>query len=127
VRLLPDTHLLIWAAAGVGLSPEADALIRNPDNSLLFSAASIWEVAIKAALKRPGFNAEPAVLRRALADSGYVEIPVTADHAAAVMHLPPIHKDPFDRLLIAQAAREGAVLLTSDATVARYPGPVRKV
>jgi PIN domain nuclease of toxin-antitoxin system len=127
MRLLLDTHLLIWAAAGVGLSATADALVRDEANVPMFSAASIWEVAIKAPLRRPDFGADPAILRRALLDNGYVELPVWSEHAAAVAHLPLIHKDPFDRLLIAQAVSEGAVLLTSDAIIAKYPGPIRRV
>jgi len=93
----------------------------------LFSVASVWEIAIKFALGRPDFRVDPRALRRGLLDNGYAELPVTADHALATLALPPIHKDPFDQLLVAQATVEGVVLLTADPTVAGYPGPVRLV
>jgi PIN domain nuclease of toxin-antitoxin system len=93
----------------------------------MFSPVSIWEVAIKHDLRRPDFGLDPSLLRRMLLDNGYEELPVTSRHAVAVVGLPAIHKDPFDRLLIAQAAAEGVTLLTSDQTLARYPGPIRKV
>ena len=127
MRLLLDTHLLIWAAedSGPGALRGADVLIDDPANDLMFSAASIWEMAIKFALRRPDFPFDPRTLRRALLDNGYEELPVTAEHAAATTDLPPIHKDPFDRLLVAQAAVEGLLLLTTDTVVARYPGPIR--
>jgi PIN domain nuclease of toxin-antitoxin system len=132
VRLLLDTHLLLWAAAGEtgpsGPMPgAAEALIIDPENELCFSAASIWEVSIKAGLGRADFRVDPHALRRGLLDNGYVELPVTSAHAAAVGQLPAIHQDPFDRMLVAQATAEGAVLLTSDAAVADYPGPIRRV
>ena len=97
------------------------------DHQVLFSVASLWEVAIKFALGRPEFHVDPRVLRRGLLDNGYAELTVTADHALATVSLPPIHKDPFDRLLIAQAVVEGITLLTVDATLLRYPGPIRRV
>lgn len=109
------------------MSPEADSLIDDEDNALCFSAASIWEVAIKAARRRADFAVEPHALRRSLIDNGYEELFVTSEHAAAVAVLPPIHKDPFDRLLVAQAGVAGITLLTSDAVMARYPGPIRAV
>jgi PIN domain nuclease of toxin-antitoxin system len=99
----------------------------DPTNQLHFSAASIWEVAIKFALGRPGFRVDPHLLRRALLDNGYVETPITAEHGAAVAGLPPLHKDPFDRLLIAQAMVEGLMLITTDRVLARYPGPIQAV
>lgn len=131
MRLLLDTHLLLWAAfdePGAGRLPKAAAeLIGNPDNRLLFSAASIWETAIKSALGRPDFRADAGLLRRGLLDNGYEELPITSLHAAAVRQLPLLHKDPFDRLLIAQATVEEVTLLTVDAEVASYPGPIRRV
>jgi PIN domain nuclease of toxin-antitoxin system len=96
-------------------------------NELLFSAASLWEITIKNALGRDDFRVEPRVLRRALLDNGYVELPITSDHAVNVDSLPPLHEDPFDRLLIAQALVEGITLLTADKNVARDRGPVRKI
>jgi PIN domain nuclease of toxin-antitoxin system len=126
-ELLLDTHLLLWAAAGSGLPASVEAMLQDPDVAPMFSAASIWEVAIKAGLGRPDFKADANLLRRGLLDNGYVELPVTSAHAAAVTLLPALHKDPFDRLLVAQASVEGVVLLTADAMVARYPGPIELV
>jgi PIN domain nuclease of toxin-antitoxin system len=109
------------------LSSVAAALLKDERNQLFFSALSIWEVAIKSALNKKDFNTDARVLRRGLLDAGYLELPITSEHAVAVYSLPPIHKDPFDRLLIAQAMVEGITLLTADRQVARYPGPIRKV
>jgi len=128
VKLLLDTHLLLWAAAASARLPAAAAaLLDDLENVPLFSAASLWEVAIKRGLGREDFRVDPRLLRRGLLDNGYDELPVTGAHAVAVDGLPPIHKDPFDRLLVAQASVEGIVLLTADPVVARYPGPVRHV
>jgi PIN domain nuclease of toxin-antitoxin system len=128
LRLLLDTHLLVWASTGSEKLPsEAHALIEDPANELLFSAISIWEVAIKFALQRPSFKIDPRILRRGLLATGYVELPVTARHAETILSLPPIHKDPADRILIAQAIAEGITLLTVDATIASYPGPIRAI
>ena len=84
-------------------------------------------MAIKQGLGRADFEVEPRALRRGLLDGGYGELAVTSAHAVAIASLPPIHKDPFDRLLIAQAMVEGITLLTVDPVVSRYPGPVRRV
>ncbi|MGC2475027.1 MAG: type II toxin-antitoxin system VapC family toxin [Candidatus Sulfotelmatobacter sp.] len=128
MKLLLDTHLLLWAAGHPNrLSAAVLKLIDNPANELFFSAASIWEVAIKRGLGRSDFQADPRLLRRGLLDNGYSELPILSHHVVAIDSLPLIHKDPFDRLLVAQATVEGISLLTSDTVVARYPGPVRKV
>jgi PIN domain nuclease of toxin-antitoxin system len=128
VKLLLDTHLLLWAAAGsASLPAEAAALIDEPANELTFSAASLWEIAIKSGLGRADFRADSRLLRRGLLDNGYVELPITSEHALAVTSLPNLNRDPFDRLLIAQAKIEGILLLTADPLVAAYPGPVQKV
>lgn len=128
MKLLLDTHLLLWAAAHPDrLSAQARELIEAPDNELVFSAASLWEIAIKRGLGRSDFRLEPRVLRRALIDNGYVELPITGSHALAIDELAPLHKDPFDRMLIAQASSEGITLLTTDAAVAQYAGPIRRV
>ena len=128
MKLLLDTHLLLWAAGDPDrLSATARALIGAPENEVWFSAASVWEVAIKSGLGRADFQVNPRLLRRGLLDNGYHELPVGSEHAVAIDRLPPLHKDPFDRLLVAQAMVEGITLLTSDAMVAQYPGPVRKV
>lgn len=126
--LLLDTHLLLWAAGTPDrLSTEARLLLEEPDNQLAFSAASLWEIAIKRGLGRSDFQVDPRLLRRGLTDNGYRELAITGEHALQVDALPPIHKDPFDRILVAQAMAEGITLLTSDDIVARYPGPVRRV
>ena len=128
MKLLLDTHLLLWAASAPDrLSPEALALIEDPDNSLMFSAASLWEITIKQGLGRSDFQVDPRLLRRGLIDNGYIELSITSDHALAVASLPPLHKDPFDRLLAAQSQIEGVLLVTADPILAQYPGPVRLV
>jgi PIN domain nuclease of toxin-antitoxin system len=128
VKLLLDTRLLLWAAGQPErLSTLATTLLADPRNELLFSAASLWEVAIKRGIGRADFRVEPRLLRRGLLDNGYRELPIAGEHAVAIDSLPPIHKDPFDRILVAQAMIEGITLLTSDPLVAQYPGPVRQV
>ncbi len=128
MRLLLDTHILLWAgAASPRLPAQARDVIYDPDSDLLFSVVSIWEIAIKDGLGRRSFHTNAGAMRRGLLDNFYRELPVTGDHAVAVEKLPPIHKDPFDRILVAQATVEGVTLLTADPVVARYPGPVRLV
>jgi PIN domain nuclease of toxin-antitoxin system len=128
VKLLVDTHLLLWAAGQPNrLSAAARRLLNDQSNELLFSAASIWEIAIKNTLGRDDFKVEPRLLRRGLLDNGWVELPITGQHAVGIDGLPPVHKDPFDRLLLAQALSEGITLLTSDVNLTRYGPPVRKV
>lgn len=128
MKLLLDTQLLLWAAGQPErLSKTARKLLDDPRNELIFSAASLWEVAIKNSLGREDFRVEPRLLRRGLLDNGYTELPITSQHAVSTDGLPPLHKDPFDRLLLSQALSEGITLLTADTTLAQYPGPVRKV
>ena len=128
MKLLLDTPLLLWAAENPGrLSAAARDLIADPANEPLFSAASLWEIGIKSGLGRQNFTYDPRSLRRDLLDHGYTEVPVTGEHANAVLTLPRLHRDPFDRLLIAQSIVEGIILLTADPTMARYPGLVRLV
>ncbi|NLV32569.1 MAG: type II toxin-antitoxin system VapC family toxin [Acidobacteria bacterium] len=128
MKLLIDTPLLLWAAGAPDrLSAVARSLIEESENDLFFSAAGLWEIAIKRNLGRNDFHVDARVLRRSLLDNGYRELPITSEHAVAVDTLPPIHKDPFDRILVAQATVEGITLLTSDSVVAQYPGPVRLV
>ncbi|WP_237479870.1 type II toxin-antitoxin system VapC family toxin [Lichenibacterium dinghuense] len=128
MRLLLDTHVLLWAAAGSDrLRTAGRALIADRANRLVFSAVSICEIAIKRGLDRADFRTDAEFLRGELRDVGYEDLSVTSVHAAAVAKLPPIHKDPFDRLLIAQAIVEGITLLTADATILRYPGPIQRV
>ena len=128
MKFLLDTHLLLWAAGEPKrLSKAVRSLLEDADNELLFSAASLWEVAIKSALRRKDFRVEVRLLRRGLLDNGYSELPIVSDHVVAIESLPPIHKDPFDRVLVAQATVEGITLLTNDPVVAQYPGPIRRV
>lgn len=128
MKYLLDTHLLIWAANDPEkLSSKAVALMTNPEHELLFSAASMWEIAIKNGLGRADFKVNARLLRRGLLDNDYSELTISSAHAVFVEGLPLIHKDPFDRILIAQATVEGITLLTADATVAKYPGSIEFV
>lgn len=125
MRLLLDTHLLIWAAsAPEQLSGRARDLIENIDNQPWFSAASLWEIAIKAGLGRPDFRIDGSLLRRGLLDHGWQELAITGAHALAVQGLPALHRDPFDRLLVAQALSEGMALITADSAMPAYPGTI---
>jgi PIN domain nuclease of toxin-antitoxin system len=128
MRLLLDTHLLLWAAGEPDrLSTVARKLIKDSGNELTFSAASFWEIAIKRGLGRDDFQVDPRLLRRGLLDNSYSELLIGSDHALAIDGLPRLHKDPFDRILVAQAMVEGITLLTVDPLVAQYAGPVRRV
>jgi len=128
VKFLLDTHLLLWIAGyPERLSEDLLNELTDPANELVFSAASLWEISIKSALGREDFRVDPRVLRQGLLDNGYVELPITSEHAVSTDALPPLHKDPFDRILLAQALTEGVTLLTADEQLAQYPGPVRKV
>ena len=123
MKLLLDTHMLLWAAAGT-LPKDAEKMVTDGNNALYFSPASIWEIGNKKNLGRSDFKADLEVLRRGLLDNQYQELPITSLHALAVNDLPQIHKDPFDRMLLAQAKAEGITLLTSDSTLREYSGPV---
>ncbi len=128
MKLLLDTHLLLWAAGDPDRLPAAARrLLDDLQNELIFSSASLWEVAIKHGLSRGDFRVDTRLLRRGLLDNGYGELPITSEHAVALDSLPSIHKDPFDRILIAQSMVEGITLLTTDPLVAQYPAPIRKV
>jgi PIN domain nuclease of toxin-antitoxin system len=128
VKLLLDTHLLLWAAGNPNrLSSNARNLINDADNELLFSAASLWEISIKRGLGRPDFKIDSRLFRRGLLDNGYGELPIISDHVVAIDMLPVIPKDPFDRILISQAMVEGITLLTTDSLLMQYPGPIRNV
>ena len=124
VIAMVDTHLLLWAVASSRRLPKgARTFILDTANELFYSAASAWEVAIKSALRRRDFKANPTVLVRALAQSGFSELPVTAAHTARVAGLPALHRDRFDRLLVAQSLAEPMTLLTNDVVLAGY-GPL---
>jgi PIN domain nuclease of toxin-antitoxin system len=128
MKLLLDTHVLLWAAGRPDRLPaKARRLLSDQRNELNFSSASLWEIAIKNGLGRDDFQVDARLLRRGLLDNGYLELPITSEHAVAIDGLPPIHKDPFDRLLVAQSMVEGITLLTADPLVAQYPAPVQKV
>lgn len=128
MKLLLDTHILLWAAGHPEkLSEMSRALIAAPSNSLFFSTASVWEIVIKLGLGRPDFKVDPQRFRKMLAKHAYAELPVTAEHAVAVQALPPLHRDPFDRLLLAQARTEGMLLLTGDARIIQYQDSVLAV
>ena len=128
MKLLLDTQVLLWAAGSPRRLPRAGrALLEDEANELMFSPASLRELAINQQLGRADFRADARLPRRGLLDNGYAEIPVTSAHAVALDLLPPLHKDPFDRMLIAQALVEGIMLLTADANLARYPGPIQAI
>jgi PIN domain nuclease of toxin-antitoxin system len=128
MRLLLDSHLLVWLSAETAKLPTtARQLIEDSENMLFFSSASLWELMVKYALGKNDIPVHPRVLHRALLGNNFTELPVTGFYALAVENLPSIHKDPFDRILIAQAMSEGMTLLTSDETVALYNAPVQLV
>ena len=128
MTFLLDTHLLLWAAGDPRrLSSKAQTLLGDPATELMFSTASIWEVVIKNALGRSDFCVDPQQLRNGLIQNDYSELEIRSEHTLAVGSLPPIHKDPFDRILIAQAQVESVTLLTTDNKVAGYPGPIQAV
>ncbi|RMG32358.1 MAG: type II toxin-antitoxin system VapC family toxin [Gammaproteobacteria bacterium] len=125
MKVLLDTHILLWAAGmPERLMESARALLEARENELWFSAASLWEIAIKSALNRTDFQVDPRLLRRALRDNGYQELAVTSRHAVEIDLLPPVHKDPFDRMLVAQSLVEGLTLLTADDLLVEYPGSI---
>jgi len=128
MKVLLDTHLLLWAAGEPErLSEQARTVLNNENNALFFSAASLWEITIKNGLGRSDFQVDTRLLRRGLLDNGYRELSIASEHVVAIDGLPTIHKDPFDRVLVAQAMVEGITLLTSDSMVKQYPGPIQGV
>ncbi len=128
MKLLFDTHLLLWAAtAARKVPPAARELMEDQENDLCFSVVSVWEVAIKRAAGRDDYMIEPAILRTGLLAAGYFELPINSFHALAVSGLPLLHRDPFDRMLLSQAAVEGMILVTSDVKLASYSYPIRLV
>lgn len=128
MRILLDTQIVLWTAAEPDKLPTvARAVLADPDNDIAFSVVNLWEIAIKRSLNRPSFQINPRRLRERLIATGFIELAVTGEHALAVEHLPPIHRDPFDRILVAQAITEGLVLLTSDRMLDGYPGQIRRV
>ena len=125
MRLLLDTHIALWALVDSPRLPaKARLLILAPDNEVVVSAASVWEIAIKHGLAKKNMPVSGAEAKSWFTRAGYTLLPVTADHAALVEELPPHHADPFDRILVAQALDEPLRLLTHDPTVARYSDTV---
>ena len=123
-----DTHLLLWAALFPDRLPKkARQLMNESGNMLYFSTASIWEMSIKLTRPRDDLEIDIRQWRSGLLDNGYNELSITSLHAMSVRDLPDIHKDPFDRLLLAQAMREDLTLVTADEILATYPGPILKV
>ena len=121
MRLLLDTHLLLWALAEPErLDHATRAALEDPENEVLFSAASIWEIAIKARLGRTDFAVEPTEILRAALDTGFTELPIRARTTTLVAELPFHHRDPFDRLLVAQAMSEPVRLYTADPLLPPY-------
>ncbi|MFY7959482.1 MAG: type II toxin-antitoxin system VapC family toxin [Elsteraceae bacterium] len=121
MRLLLDTNILIWAVDKPSvLDLQTQSMLRDQANDVHFSAASIWEIAIKAGLGKSGFAAQPDVIAEAAQATGFIELPVSSRDAIGVQHLPAHHKDPFDRLLIAQALAGPYQFLTSDSALAAY-------
>lgn len=126
--LLLDTQLLIWAAYTPNrLSSSLAAELVDRRNDIRYSLVSLWEVAIKASLRREDFQVDPAALRMGLLREGFQELPIEVEHVLAVQQLPWIHRDPFDRLLVAQALRAGLLLLTTDRTLVCYGEVVRSL
>lgn len=126
MHLLLDTHLLVWAMGSPQRLPEGlTEMLEDPANTPVFRVASLWELMIKQALNRPDFRVQPALLRRALLEGDWHELPISSEHVLAVADLPPLHRDPFDRLLLAQAKADGLLLITRDQQLAHYPGPIR--
>ncbi|WP_280776451.1 type II toxin-antitoxin system VapC family toxin [Rhizobium sp. SG_E_25_P2] len=119
---MADTNILLWMMSShPRLSQNHLNVLRSPANEIYFSATSIFEIAVKQQIGKFDFNVDAAEIRAALIERGYRELPVTGAHAVRVLDLPLIHRDPFDRLLIAQALSEDLVLMTADHVVADYP------
>ena len=128
MQLLLDTHVLLWSAGAPERLPAgARSLIDDPDNQPWFSVASLWEIALKSGQGRADFKVDAGLLRRGLLDHGWQELPITGPHALAVQGLPALHRDPFDRILVAQALSEGMVLMTSDAALPASPGTIVRI
>jgi len=128
MKFLLDTHYVLWIPIeDPKISRRARTILENPENQFVFSVSSIWEIAIKKGQQRRDFRSDPREIRRLMIENGYEELNIQSHHVVAVDSLPPIHKDPFDRVLIAQAIIEGITLLTADPKIAQYPGPIREV
>lgn len=121
MRLLLDTHILLWMSYTPDrLSAKGRRAVQSVDNEIFFSVVSLWEIGVKRALGRRDFFFDPHILRGELIARGFIELPVSGEHALAVSQLPPLHRDPFDRLLLCQALVEGLTIVTKDKLVAQY-------
>lgn len=128
MKLLLDTHILLWIISVSNRLPDSTRLLlADPQNQLFFSDVSLWEIAIKNGLGRANFQVNPRMLRRELLIHGYKELTITSEHVVSIDSLPSVHKDPFDRLLLTQAMVEGITLLTNDAVLSKYPGPIQLI
>lgn len=128
MRVLLDTHVLLWALTEpLRLDAETRTTIESGADEVLFSSASIWEIAIKTGLRRADFAVKPTEIVQAALDTGFVELPVRSTAAALVAELPLLHRDPFDRLLVAQAIVEPAILYTADQHLQPYTELVRRI
>ena len=128
MKFLLDTEFVLWVPIDDRrIGGQAREILTDSANQFVFSVSSIWEIAIKKALRRQDFQFDPREIRRLLIENGYEELTLQSRHVVAVDSMAPIHKDPFDRILIAQAMVEGITLLTADPVIARYPGPILKV
>lgn len=127
-RFLVDTQLLLWNVYGSRKLPARVArLFRDGRHQFFYSAASLWEIAIKGSRGRKDFVVDVGAVRETLEENGFHELPIAGAHAVALAALPPIHGDPVDRMLVAQALVEPLALLTSDQVLAAYPATVEVV
>ena len=122
MRYLLDTHVLLWAAEDT--LPRSARKYFSEEHTLYFSSASLWEIVIKRALNREDFQIDPRAFHTALIAAGYLELSITSQHALTLESLPPIHKDPFDRILLSQAITEKMDLVTADAYLSNYPNHI---
>ena len=123
MKLLLDTNILLLAASDE-LPKLAEEYVLDESNELYYSAVSIWEIVIKRSLNRSDFDADPHLMHTALLENGYTQLAIEAKHTLLTGALPMIHKDPFDRILVAQSISEGISLLTTDEILTKYPAPL---
>jgi PIN domain nuclease of toxin-antitoxin system len=125
VRLLLDTNVLLWTLAGSSRIDSVRELILSEESEIFVSTASWWEIAIKASIGK--LDADVKTLRTAANDSGFFDLPVLGVHTETLSNLPLLHRDPFDRLIVAQAITEPMRLLTSDAALGAYSALVHRI
>jgi len=125
MRILLDTHIALWVIAGTNRINSIKDVILADENDIYISAASWWELAIKIGIGK--FEGNLPEIRTAAKKSGFIELPVTGDHTESVLNLPPVHKDPFDRILLAQAICEPMRLITADGKLEPYSELVWKI